>query len=305
RVVIAIRDPDARVNGQGIAALRAAGIEVTEGVLAAEGAEAIAGFAMRLREGRPLVTLKLASTLDGRIATCAGESRWITGPAARRMTHAIRGRHDAVMVGIGTVLADDPDLTCRLAGFRRVPVVRVVADSALSTPVSARVLMENAPTWLLARVDADPGRRAAVEALGARVITVGSPETPPADSPGRPAPRPSWRAEGKAIHADPSAPGPGLLRRARNDGSAALSALGAAGLTSVLVEGGAHLAASLLRADLVDRIAWFHASAIMGGDGLPAIRELGLAHLADLPRFRRHSAIVLGDDMLTMLERAA
>lgn len=179
RVVIAIRDPDARVNGQGIAALRAAGIEVTEGVLAAEGAEAIAGFAMRLREGRPLVTLKLASTLDGRIATCAGESRWITGPAARRMTHAIRGRHDAVMVGIGTVLADDPDLTCRLAGFRRVPVVRVVADSALSTPVSARVLMENAPTWLLARVDADPGRRAAVEALGARVIAIGLPETPP------------------------------------------------------------------------------------------------------------------------------
>ncbi|HEY5299733.1 MAG TPA: bifunctional diaminohydroxyphosphoribosylaminopyrimidine deaminase/5-amino-6-(5-phosphoribosylamino)uracil reductase RibD [Acetobacteraceae bacterium] len=295
RVVIGTRDPDARVNGQGIATLRAAGIDVTVGVLAREAADSIAGFAMRVRNGRPLVTLKLASTLDGRIATRTGESRWITGESARRMTHALRGRHDAVMVGIGTVLADDPDLTCRLAGFRSSPPVRIVADSSLRTPPSARVLSADAPTWLLARADADPGRRSAVEA---RVIKVGSPETPP--------PSPLPQGEGGLPNVvPPPLAGGGRGRGEPLDLPAALGALGAAGLTSVLVEGGAGLAASLLRANLVDRIAWFHAPSIMGGDGFPAVRDLGLASLADLPRFRRRSAIALGDDMLTMLERAA
>lgn len=295
RVVVATRDPDARVDGQGIAALRTAGIEVIEGVLAAEAAEAIAGFAMRVREGRPLITLKLASTLDGRIATRAGESRWITGPAARRMTHALRGRHDAVMVGIGTVLADDPDLTCRLAGFRARPLVRIVADSTLRTPLSARVLSGDAPTWLLARADAAPGRRAE---LGAWVIEV---------APSNPHPNPLLGGGG-AMNGPPLPLGEGWGEGVAGtplDLPTALRALGAARLTSVLVEGGAGLAASLLQANLVDRIAWFHAPAIMGGDGFPAVRDLGLAHLADLPRFRRRSAIALGDDMLTMLERAA
>ncbi|MEO8715256.1 MAG: bifunctional diaminohydroxyphosphoribosylaminopyrimidine deaminase/5-amino-6-(5-phosphoribosylamino)uracil reductase RibD, partial [Acetobacteraceae bacterium] len=298
RVVIGARDPDPRVNGQGIAALRAAGIEVIEGVLASEAGEAIAGFAMRVRENRPLVMLKLASTLDGRIATRTGESRWITGEPARRMTHALRGRHDAVLVGIGTVLADDPELTCRLAGFRAVPVVRIVADSALRTPVSARVLMAGAPTWLLARADADPGKCAAVEALGATVIAVGLPETPPPNS--------LPQGEGGLPNSIPPPLEGGGRGRVRSlDLKAALSALGAARLTSVLVEGGASLAASLLQSDLVDRIAWFHAPSIMGGDGLAAIRDLGLDRLAELPRFRRHSAIALGDDMLTTFERAA
>ena len=100
--------------------LRAAGIAVEEGVLAAEAEEVNAGFFSRVRRGRPLVTLKLASTLDGRIATRTGESRWITGEPARRVAHALRGRHDAVMVGVGTVMADDPDLTCRMPGYRPV-----------------------------------------------------------------------------------------------------------------------------------------------------------------------------------------
>ena len=120
RVVIASPDPDPRVNGQGIARLRAAGIVVDAGLLAAEAEDVNAGFFHRVRHGRPLVTLKLASTLDGRIATRTGESRWITGEPARRMAHALRGRHDAVMVGVGTVLADDPDLTCRIPGYKPV-----------------------------------------------------------------------------------------------------------------------------------------------------------------------------------------
>ena len=291
RVVLGVRDPDSRVDGQGIAALRARGIEVVEGVLEDEAAAVIAAFGQRVRAGRPLVTLKLASTLDGRIATRAGESRWITGPAARRAAHALRGCHDAVMVGIGTALADDPDLTCRIPGMRALPVVRVVADSALRTPFSSRLVASasEAPVWLLVSPDADPAKRAEAERLGARVIAVHPhPDPLPQAGEGEVSLSPVLGEEG----------GHTLNLRA------ALLALGAAGLTSVLAEGGARLAAGLLQADLVDRLAWFHAPAVIGGDGLPAASAMGLERLADLPRFRRHSATPLGGDMLTTFERA-
>ena len=121
RVVVAATDPDPRVHGKGLAQLKAAGIEVETGLLEAEALETLIGFNHRVTLGRPMVTLKLASTLDGRIATRAGESQWITGTPARRLAHAMRGRHDAVMVGVGTVLADNPDLTCRIPGFRPTP----------------------------------------------------------------------------------------------------------------------------------------------------------------------------------------
>jgi len=270
RAVVATRDPDPRVDGAGIARLRAAGITVEEGLLAAEAEEVNAGFFSRVRLGRPLVTLKLASTLDGRIATRTGESRWITREPARRMAHALRGRHDAVMVGVGTVLADDPDLTCRIPGYKPVSPVRVVADSHLRTRLTSRLVATAAqtPTWLIARDTADPGRRRALEGAGAGVIPVAA-GTPGVDLP------------------------------------AALAALGAQGITRVLVEGGAQLAAALLRADLVDRIAWFHAPSVMGGDGWPATQAFGTDRLAAMPRFIRISATELGDDMLTELRRAA
>ncbi|MBV8613589.1 MAG: bifunctional diaminohydroxyphosphoribosylaminopyrimidine deaminase/5-amino-6-(5-phosphoribosylamino)uracil reductase RibD [Acetobacteraceae bacterium] len=295
RVVLGVRDPDPRVDGGGVAALRARGVEVVEGVLEDEAAEVVAAFARRVRTGRPLVTLKLASTLDGRIATRAGESRWITGPPARRAAHALRGCHDAVMVGVGTVLADDPDLTCRIPGMRALPVVRVVADSALRTPLASRLVASaaEAPVWLLVSPDADPARRAEAERRGARVITVGPhPDPLPQAGEGEDSPSPSLGGEGRREG--------GRTLNSR----AALLALGAAGLTSVLAEGGARLAASLLRADLADRLAWFHAPAVIGGDGLPAAWAMGLDRLADLPRFRRHSATPVGGDMLTTFERA-
>jgi diaminohydroxyphosphoribosylaminopyrimidine deaminase/5-amino-6-(5-phosphoribosylamino)uracil reductase len=268
RVVVAMRDPDPRVNGEGLGRLKFAGIEVTEGVLEAEARELAAGFASRMLNKRPLVTLKLAATLDGRIATGAGESRWITAEPARRMAHALRGRHDAVLVGVGTVLADDPDLTCRIPGFRPTPVVRIVVDTHLRTPLTSRLVATAAesPTWMLIRAGTDPDRRRAFADLGVRLFeTHGS--------------------------------------QAGVDLAQGLAALAEAGITRVLVEGGAKIAAALLRADLVDRIAWFHAPAVMGGDGWPAVQAFGVEHLALMPRFVRRAMRPVGDDMLTEFAR--
>jgi len=272
RVVVATRDPDPRVDGAGIARLRAAGIEVQEGVLRDEADELAAGFGSRVRQGRPLVTLKLASTLDGRIATHIGESQWITGAAARRAAHALRGRHDAVLVGVGTVLTDDPALTCRLPGYRPNPVVRVVADSHLRTPLTATLVATafEHPTWMLIRPGTDHERQRAFGDLGVKLIEVAGPRA------------------SSATGVDPAH---------------GLAALGEAGITRLLVEGGALLAAGLLRADLVDRIAWFHAPAILGADAWPAVQAFGIEALDAMPRFERTSETPLGNDMLTEFTR--
>jgi diaminohydroxyphosphoribosylaminopyrimidine deaminase / 5-amino-6-(5-phosphoribosylamino)uracil reductase len=268
RVVVAATDPDPRVNGQGLAKLRDAGIRVETGLLQAEALEPLMGFSHRITLGRPMVTLKLASTLDGRIATQAGESQWITGPEARRRVHAMRGRHDAVMAGVGTVLADNPELTCRIPGFRATPVVRIIADSHLRTPLTSRLLATAGviPTWFLLREGTNLAREEAFVDVGAKLIKV-----------------------------------PGST--AGVDLKAAMTALGSAGLTRIMVEGGGQLAAALLRADLVDRIAWFHAPSIMGGDGWPAVQAFGTATLAQLRHFRRDCITAIGDDMLSEFTR--
>jgi diaminohydroxyphosphoribosylaminopyrimidine deaminase/5-amino-6-(5-phosphoribosylamino)uracil reductase len=271
RVVAAIEDPDPRVAGQGLARLAAAGIEVTRGVGADEAAEINAGFFLRVRAGRPLVTLKLASTLDGRIAAPDGESRWITGEDARARAHVLRAEHDAVMIGSGTALADDPELTCRLPGFaggRRQPV-RVVMDSRLRLPSGAKLARTAAetPTWVVTAEAADPARKRAFAALGVEIVEV------------------------------PAGP------NGHVDAKAALAALGRRGLTRVLVEGGGTLAAALLKADLVDRMAWFHAPAVLGGEGRPAVGALALAALAEMPRFAPVARAVAGADGLVTFRR--
>jgi diaminohydroxyphosphoribosylaminopyrimidine deaminase/5-amino-6-(5-phosphoribosylamino)uracil reductase len=269
RVVMAMRDPDPRVNGRGLAMLRGAGIVVEEGLLEAEARALNAGFFRRIQAGMPVVTLKLASTLDGRIATASGESRWITGEAARREVHALRARHDAILVGSGTVLADDPDLTCRIPGMERVPMLRVVADARLRTPPAARLVQgaQPAPALIITAPGHPPAAQAPFIAAGADIVTV-----------------PAHAAGGLDL--------PSLLR-----------ALGRRGVTRVLAEGGAGLAAALLRQGLVDRLIWFHAPAVMGGDGHPALEGLRLAALSAMPRFRRTAQRALGDDMLSEFER--
>jgi len=272
RVVVATGDPDPRVDGRGLARLRDAGVIVELGLMAEEARRVHAGFARRITRGLPLVTLKLATTLDGRIATAGGESKWITGPAARREAHALRARHDAVLVGSGTVLADDPELTCRIPGMARVPLARVIADGRLRTPLTARLVTgaREVPTWIATSTGHSPSLLAPYQAAGVEIL-----------------PLRRGRQKGKL----------GL------DMAALLGALAQRGITRVLAEGGAGVASALLRAGLVDRLAWFHAPGVMGGDGLPAVRPLPLTALSAMPRFRRVAARPLGDDWLTEFER--
>jgi diaminohydroxyphosphoribosylaminopyrimidine deaminase/5-amino-6-(5-phosphoribosylamino)uracil reductase len=264
RVVIAAQDPDSRVNGAGIAMLRDAGIEVILPVEANAAGAPLLGFMTRVTQNRPAVTLKLATTLDGRIATHTGESQWISGMPARKSAHALRGRHDAVMVGVGTVLADDPDLTCRIPGFAPRPAPRIVADSHLRTPLTARIVAtaHETPTWILHRDGADAARIEALTSAGVTCLETTGDEM------------------GIAPHA-------------------ALAALAQSGLTSILLEGGARLAAAFLRADLVDRLVLYQAPAIIGGDGIPAVQAMGVSLLAAMPRFRRVAETEVGDDLLT------
>lgn len=265
RVVVAVGDPDPRVAGGGLARLRKAGIAAEAGLCEAEAAEVNAGFFQRIRLGRPLVTLKLATSLDGRIATAAGESRWITGPPARDYAHLLRATHDAVLVGTGTALADDPQLTCRLPGLDQRSPVRVVLDRQLRIPPAARLVAEarQVPTWLVTLPAADPARRQALRDAGVEIIAA-----QPDDS-------------------------------GRIDLAGALGLLGGRGLTRLLVEGGGQLAAALLRAGLVDRLVWLHAPLLLGGNGVPAVGALGLGALADAPRFERLSSETIGADVLT------
>jgi diaminohydroxyphosphoribosylaminopyrimidine deaminase / 5-amino-6-(5-phosphoribosylamino)uracil reductase len=270
RVVAAVEDLDPRVAGAGLARLRAAGVVVETGLCAAEASEINAGFFHRVRLGRPLVTLKLATSLDGRIATSTGESRWITGAAARDRAHALRASHDAILVGTGTVIADDPQLTCRLPGLAGRSPIRVVLDRQLRVPLEARLVAEAGavPTWLLTFPSAPAERQAVLRERGVDIVMVDK------DSQGR------------------------------IDLDQALARLGDRGLTRLLVEGGGRLAASLLRAGLVDRLVWMRASRVIGGDGIPAVAALGLDRLAAAPGFERMSIETIDGDVIETFRAA-
>ncbi len=259
RVVSAVEDPNPRVSGAGHAMLKAAGVAVRTNVSARQAQDLNSGFFSRIKDSRPHVTLKLATTLDGKIALPGGESRWITGDRARAQVHLLRARHDAVMIGVGSALADDPELTCRLPGVDASRLVRIVADThARLSPASKLAQSASSqPVWLLTSPAADT---AALRNMGVKVIAL-------------------------------------PLAQSGIDISAALKALAAEGLTRVLVEGGASLAASLLKAKLVDRLLWYRAPSVMG-DGVAAVASLGLTGLGDMPRFQYEETIRLGDDVL-------
>jgi diaminohydroxyphosphoribosylaminopyrimidine deaminase/5-amino-6-(5-phosphoribosylamino)uracil reductase len=270
RVVAALEDPDPRVAGSGFVRLREAGIAVDIGLRATEAEELNGGFLCRVMQGRPLVTLKLATSLDGRIATASGESRWITGPAARERAHLLRATHDAVLVGSGTALADDPQLTCRLPGLERRSPVRIVIDRTLRLPATLELFTRarEAPTWLVTSAAADKTVVLARARLGVEVLALETDETGGIDL------------------------------------DAMLRALGDKGLTRLLVEGGGTIAAALLRAGLVDRLVWMRAPIAIGGDGIAALAALGLNALADAPRFALIASEIAGDDLIETYRRA-
>lgn len=267
RVVIACADSDPRVSGQGVAMLRAAGIAVEVGLLEREARAAHIGFFSKVDLGRPMVTLKLASSFDGRIATASGESQWITAAPARRLVHLMRARHDAVMVGGGTARKDDPSLTVRDLGIARQPA-RVVVSKHLDLPLNSTLAQTatDIPLILCHGTTADPQLVKTWQQLGATMIPC-------------------------AIHA-------GQL-----DPADLLQNLGRHGLTRIFCEGGGGLAASLLKAGLVDQLVGFTAGLAIGSDGIPAIGPLGLSRLGNAPRFNLQSTRVIGPDILHVWER--
>ncbi len=268
RVVVAIEDPNPKVAGQGITALKKAGIEVSVGVAAREARDAVAGFLSRIERQRPHITLKLATSLDGRIAAHTGASQWITNDLARRRAHMLRASHDAIMVGSSTALIDDPLLTCRIAGLEAHSPIRIVADGRLRLPLTAKMVRSatEIPTWLLTLGKADPARAQAFGDCGLEVLAV-----PEGDD-----------------H---------LMNMAQ-----AMKMLGERGVNTLLVEGGAHLASSLLQNELVDRLVWFRAPSIIGGDGRGAAAAIGVDHPDMAPKFHLSDVRRLGDNMMEVYE---
>jgi diaminohydroxyphosphoribosylaminopyrimidine deaminase/5-amino-6-(5-phosphoribosylamino)uracil reductase len=212
------------------------------------------------------VTLKLATSLDGRIATAAGESRWITGEAARAQVHRLRAAHEAVLVGVETALADDPELTVRLAGYNGAQPARVVLDSRqrLRPDCKLAATARETPTYVVATTPPEP----ALVGAGVRVLTV------------------------RAVGED------------RPELKTVVQALETEGLSRILVEGGGQVAGSFLRCGLVDAIEWFRAPILIGGEGRPGVGALAIAALADAPHFRRVEVRELGPDLWERYEKA-
>jgi diaminohydroxyphosphoribosylaminopyrimidine deaminase/5-amino-6-(5-phosphoribosylamino)uracil reductase len=271
RVVSAIEDPNPEVAGKGHAKLRAAGIAVDVGLCAAEAARDHVGHFRRIRDNRPHVILKLAVSADDKIGAAGNRPIAITGEAARTRVHLLRAQSDAIMVGIGTVLADDPLLTCRLPGMAARSPVRVVLDRALRTPGASRLVhsARETPLWVMTSDFAEAAAAVKLGAAGAQVIRVASTSVPP-----------------------------GL------DLVAVLRALAEKGITRLLVEGGARIAESFIAAGLVDEIWLLRGPDSVGADGVPALGALPLTAITQSQAFRLRASEDLAKDSLTIYERA-
>ncbi len=271
RVVTALEDPDIRVSGRGHEKLEDAGIEVITGVLESRAKSHHRGFLSRIVRGRPHVTLKLATSMDGKIA--AGDNNQpnrITGARARAQGHLLRARSDAILVGIGTVLADDPVLTCRLPGLEDRSPVRVVVDMRLDIPPDAALVQtaRDVPLWILSGVPAGDRKHDGLSSLGVKILTT------PATTAGR------------------------------GDLDAALAVLGDEGINSLMVEGGAKIAGALVKAGLVDRFMHFRSPDVIGAGGLEALGDVALECLTAPQYFELCDEFELGRDVLLTYEGA-
>jgi diaminohydroxyphosphoribosylaminopyrimidine deaminase/5-amino-6-(5-phosphoribosylamino)uracil reductase len=270
RVVTAMEDPDPRTSGQGHERLRQAGIAVTTGVLASQAAEAHSGHIARIKKHRPHVTLKLAVSADGMIGKRVGERVIITGMAAFDAVQAMRTTFDVVMVGIGTVMTDDPNLTVRLPGLGRFTPTRVILDATARLPVDSRLVQSAKETPLIAVVGptAPAENKAALMKSGAELVEV--------------------EGSGEKL-----------------DLPAVLSALSNQGFTRVLAEGGAKVAAALVAGDLVDEVVIFRAPVVVGPDGVHALAGTALSAIERSPRYCLVETTPVGDDTMRRYVRAA
>lgn len=259
RVVIGSTDTNPLVNGGGITALREAGIEVITDICRQETDLLHAGFFSAQLKKRPLVTLKIATSADGKMALADGSSQWITGEDARRYGHLLRSNHDAVLVGSGTVLADDPLLTSRIDGLPSP--IRIALDARLKTPLHSQLVAtaKTQPFWLITSADQPP------EALA------------------------PYRERGVIIHSLP-------LQQQRFDVAALLTHLAAEGITRLLVEAGPTLTTAFLQQQCVDQLYWFHAPLLIGNDGLAAFDPFNLPALSAAPRLKLAERFALGSD---------
>ena len=265
RVVMAVRDPNPEVTGGGLAFLKSHGIEVVEGVCREQAAKQIEWFLKYIRTKTPFVTLKCAMTLDGRIATRTGDSRWITGESAREHVHRLRHAADAIMVGVGTVMADNPRLTARLKDRPTRDPIRVILDSRLTADENATVfhLDSTAETILVTGKAVDPERRARFEKTGVRVIM-----------------------ENQDQHGGINLPD--RMRR-----------LGEMSVTSLLIEGGGRVGGSALRSGIVDKVCFFYAPKILGGDdGVPVCAGAGPEMMKDVLQVKNISVQRFDEDFL-------
>jgi len=267
RVVIATQDPDARVSGQGIEILEKAEIELTLGVLAAEAQELNEGFFCKVNSGRPSFSLKMAMTIDGKIATSGQESKWITGVAARQYGHMLRAQHDAILVGVNTVLADDPDLSCRITGLIHRSPTKIILDSDLRTPPTAKFFKSSpdVATLVIANKPMETSAKAkALAAAGGQLHYVNN------------------------VH----------------DVAEVARLLGTIGFTRILVEGGGQVHASFLKANMAETMFVFTAGKIIGEDGIAGIGTMSLAELARAPHFTLTKHQKIGADLLATYKNA-
>lgn len=261
RVVAGCRDPNPKVAGGGFAQLRAAGIQVECGTLETECRRLIAPFAKHIRTGLPYVTLKAAITIDGAVATASGDSQWISGAESRVATHHLRHTHDAIMVGIGTVLADNPRLTTRLPEGGGMNPLRIIVDSSLRTPSTSALLTETGRTLILTAAAASTAKEERLRAENVEILRI--------------------------------AGGGGKV-----DLLEAMRQLGARGLQSILLEGGGRLHHGALHAGIVDRLCIFIAPLLLGGSGIPLFCGSGVSTLKSAFRLRQLQIERYGDDLL-------
>ncbi len=267
KCIYALEDPDPRVSGRGGESMRKSGMEVQSGLLEDEARDLNQGFFLRIKKKRPMITLKLATSSDGKIAASAvsaagggTKEKWITGRLAREQGHYMRASHDAILVGLGTILADDPTLTCRIPGSENRSPVRIILDSSLKTPVASKLVQtaDKVPVWIISEKAANEKASKKYQGMGVKILTV-----------------PDCR-----------------------DLAGVLAHLAEEGLTRLMVEGGAKVSESFLASGFVDHVAWFRAPVELGDDALPALGGKDIALVLRQRGFRRISSEKIGNDVL-------